>query len=243
MKMHSKFARARGAVAVGAAVLLSSCGGSDTTSETSYPFITPTLNSVRTYSEMYMDSSGSTINYILQTQVTSVNSDGSYTETTSSPDGVNTVNGITYGTPEDGSYNNQGRELSYTYPTSNGGTGTCTYDPRGSGPPFPVSVGQTWELQYTFSCNGSAPITYTQSGTVVDVESVTVPAGAFNALKFQSTLTWTDSEGTTRQDSVTNWRDIETLRSVKQLHIYTLSGPLPTGDYLVSLTQELQSTS
>jgi hypothetical protein len=101
MRMHLKFAHTRGCVAVGAAVLLGSCGGS----------------------------------------------------------------GVT-----------------------NGGTGTCTYDPNGSGPPFPVSVGQTWQLQYTLSCNGSAPITYTQDGTVVDAEPVTVPAGTFNALKFLSTL-------------------------------------------------------
>jgi hypothetical protein len=243
MRMHLKFAHTRGCVAVGAAVLLGSCGGSGMTSGTSYPFVTPALNSVRTYSETYMDSSGNTINYTLQTQITSVDPDGSYTETTSSPDGVNTIDGITYGTPINGSYNDQGQEINYTYPTSNGGTGTCTYDPNGSGPPFPVSVGQTWQLQYTLSCNGSAPINYTQDGTVVDAEPVTVPAGTFNALKFQSTLTWTDSEGTTRQNSVTNWRDIETLRSVKQLHTYTLSGTPPTGDYLVSSTQELQSTS
>jgi hypothetical protein len=226
-----------------AAVLLSSCGGSDEVTGTTYAFVAPVLNSVRTYSQTFMDSSDSTINYTLQTQITSVNPDGSYTETSSSPDGVNTVNGITYGTPEDGSFNNQGQELSFTYPTSDGGTGTCTYDPNGSGPPFPVSVGQTWQLQYTYSCNGGAPISYTQNGTVVDVESVTVPAGTFTALKFQSTITWTNAEGTTRQDSITNWRDIQTLRSVKREHTYTISGTPPAGTYLVSEIQELQSTS
>ena len=230
-------------LALSAAVLLSSCGGSDVMTGTTYQFITPVLNSERTYSETFMDSSSNTIDYALATQITSVNADGSYTQTSSSPDGVNTVDGITYGTPENGSYNNQGQELSFTYLTSNGSTGTCTFDPNGAGPPFPLTVGQTWQLQYTYSCNGDAPISYSQSGTVVDLESVTVPAGTFNALKLQSTLTWTNSEGTTRQESVTNWRDVETLRSVKQSITYTLSGTVPTGDYVVSETQELQSTS
>jgi hypothetical protein len=231
-------------VIVGAtAALLSACGGGDLTGETTYPFVTPVLDSVRTYSQTFVDSSGNTIDYALTTQITAVNSDGSYTEASSSPDGVNTVDGITYGTPENDSYNNQGQELGYTYPTSSGGTGTCTLDPHGAGPPFPLTVGETWQLQYTLSCNGNAPTSYTQSGTVVDVESVTVPAGAFNALKLQSTITWTNSEGTTRQENVTNWRDVETLRSVKESITITLSGTTPTGDYLVSETQELQSTS
>jgi hypothetical protein len=107
-------------------------------------------------------------NCTLTTQITSVNADGSYTEISSSPDGVNTVDGITFGTPENGSYNNEGQELSFTY---------------------------------------------TQNGTVVDLESVTVPAGTFNALKLQSTVTWTNADRTTRQESVTNWRDVEILRS------------------------------
>jgi hypothetical protein len=231
------------ALAVSALLSLSSCGGSDAMTGMTYPFVTPVLNSVRTYSESFMDSSNNTINYALTTQITSVNSDGSYTEASSSPDGVNTVDGITYGTPENGSYNNQGQELSFTYPTSSGGIGTCTFDPNGPGPPFPLTVNQTWQLQYSYSCNGNAPITYTQSGTVVDLESVTVPAGTFNALKLQSTLTWTNSQGTTRVESVTNWRDVETSRSVKQAITYTLSGAAPTGTYLVSETQELQSTS
>jgi hypothetical protein len=229
---------------VAAAVLLSSCGGGgDATPGTSYPFVAPVLNSVRTYSDSIKDSSGNTIDFTITTQVTSVISDGSYTETTSSPDGPNSVDGIAYGIPEDGIYNNQGQEISYSYPISAGGTGTCTFDPHGSGPPFPLSVGQTWQLPYTYSCNGSAPTSYVQSGTVSDLESVTVPAGTFNALKLQSTVTWTDSQGTTRQESVTNWRDVETLRSVKQVHTFTLSGTPPTGTYVVSETQELQSAS
>jgi hypothetical protein len=230
-------------LAVSAAVLLSSCGGSDVMTGTTYPFVTPVLNSVRIYSESVIDSSNNTIDFTLRTQITSVNSDGSYTETSSSPDGVNTVDGITYGTTQNGSYNNQGQERSFTYPASSGGTGTCTFDPNGPGPPFPLTVGQTWQLQYTYSCNGNAPTSYSQSGTVVDLESVTVPAGMFNALKLQSTLTWTNSEGTTRQESVTNWRDVQTLQSVKQSITYTLRGTAPTGDYVVSEALELQSTS
>ncbi|HTT06291.1 MAG TPA: hypothetical protein VMF64_13480 [Steroidobacteraceae bacterium] len=79
-------------------VLLGGCDGSDDgateTTGTTYPFIAPALDSMRTYNETFIDSSNNTINYALATQITSVNSNGSYTESSSSPDGVNTVDGL-----------------------------------------------------------------------------------------------------------------------------------------------------
>jgi hypothetical protein len=54
------------------------------------------------------------------------------------------------------------------------------------------------------------PVSYTQSGSVVDVEAVTVPVGTFTAIKLQSTVTWTSPGGATRTQTVTNWRDVAT---------------------------------
>ena len=79
-----------------------------------------------------------------------------------------------------------------------------------------MAGGVTWTLDYTFGCGTQGAIAYVQNGTVVDVESVTVPAGTFNAIKLQSTITWTDALGTTRVQTVTNWRDVLTLGSVKE---------------------------
>jgi carbohydrate-binding DOMON domain-containing protein len=81
--------------------------------------------------------------------------------------------------------------------------------PKKSDPQTPASV---------------APITYSQMGSVIDVELVTVPAGTFSAIKLQSTLTWTDTLGTTRTQTVTNWRDVATSIWVKEEISYAYSG-------------------
>jgi hypothetical protein len=86
-------------------------------------------------------------------------------------------------------------------------------------------------------------VSYTQQGTMVDVESITVPAGTFTALKLQSTVTWTDAGGTTRIQTIINWRDTATLYSLKQQISIAVSGNLPTTGYPVSRSIELQSIS
>ena len=85
--------------------------------------------------------------------------------------------------------------------------------------------------------------TYEQTGSVVDVESVTVPAGTFSALKLQSTVTWTDSQGTTRTETVTNWRDTATSHSVKENITVVVGGTPPTTGYPVSRKYVLESIS
>jgi hypothetical protein len=220
-------------------------GGGDETSAMggpAYGFATPVLNSIRNYTLTSKDSENSGVDIPITMQITAVNADGSFNESSVS-NGVVTVNGISFGLPEYGSFNSQGQELSLTYPTSGGGTGMCTFDPHGAGPPFPIMVGQTWTLEYSYTCNGGVPISYTQNGTVVDVETVTVPGGTFSALKLESTLTWTDANGTTHQENVSNWRDVATLRSVKEVRQFSVSGTPPAGAVLVSEQLELQSTS
>jgi hypothetical protein len=107
-----------------------------------------------------------------------------------------------------------------------------------------VQVGQTWQIEYTLSCDdGAATISYQQQGSVVDVESLTVPAGTFTALKLQSTLDWTDAQGTTRSETITNWRDTKTLYTLKQQIAITVSGTPPVNGYAVSRTLELESIS
>jgi hypothetical protein len=86
-------------------------------------------------------------------------------------------------------------------------------------------------------------VSYAQTGTVVDDESVTVPAGTFNAIKLESTLTWTDAQGTRRTQTVINWRDVLTSISVKQSISIAYSGTLPTTGYAVSREIILQKRS
>jgi hypothetical protein len=173
---------------------------------------------------------------------TAVNADGSYVVLQADPNHESViVNGTTYGiTTESVSVNNSGQETSYSYTDSSGSDVTCTFNPHGAGPNYPIAAGDTWTLSYSVSCGNSAPIDYVQSGSVVDMETVTVPAGSFQALKLQSTLTWTVG-GTTRTQTITNWRDSVSSISVKESISTAYSGTPLSGGYPIESAVELVS--
>jgi hypothetical protein len=233
-----------------AVLALVSCGGGGSGGATnnpgmgtSYTFVAPVLNSTRNYSETIMDNSNNTIAISFSDTVMTVNADGTYVVLFQPSNPSVIVNGTNYGgPPETESLNTSGQETVQVY--TNGGTAfTCNFEPHGSGPDYPLQVGMTWSLDYTYGCNGGALTSYVQSGTVSDVESVTVPAGTFSAIKLQSTLTWTDGEGTTRTQTITNWRDVATSVSVKQEISIAYSGTPPTTGYAVSREILLESIS
>jgi hypothetical protein len=230
-------------------VALSGCGGGDGNdpgSGTAYPFVPPLVNSTRSYSETIVDNANSSILIGYTQTVTAVAADGTITEMQQSTTGSSTiVDGTNYAPlAETETYDgSSGQETSYTYTAASGDTVTCTYDPRDGGPDFPLRVAQTWTIDYTFACGSETPVTYQQTGSVVDVESVTVPGGTFTALKLQSTVTWTDLQGTTRTQTITNWRDIATSHSVKEDITIAVSGTLPTTGYPVSREILLESIS
>jgi hypothetical protein len=232
-------------------VAATGCGGgsgsgvSSSGSGQSYDFVPPPINSVRSYSETVVDNSNNTIDESFTVTVTALNSDGTYVELSEDPSHNSVfVNGTNYSIlTETESLNDSGQETSYVYTAAGGGLVTCTYDPHGDGPNFPLSVGNTWTLDYTLACGSGSPVSYSQVGSVADVESVTVPAGTYSAIKLQSTVTWTDSGGTTRTQTVTNWRDVATLISVKEQISIAYSGILPTTGYAVSREILLQTSS
>ena len=78
---------------------------------------------------------------------------------------------------------------------------------------------------------------------MLDVETVTVPAGTYSALKLQSVETWTNAAGTTYTDTITNWRDINTLYSVQETITRVLGGTLPANGDAVSIQTVLQSAN
>jgi hypothetical protein len=227
-------------------VILASCGGGDSgngSGATSYAFVPPALNSQRLYSETITDNDNSTIDISYTETVTAQNADGSYVvlqqNTSATPvlvDGVNWA--VQNETVQD---NSDGQVTSYSYVNGGGTTVTCTEIPHGAGPDYPLAVGMSWSLSYQFSCDNGTPVAYVQSGTVVDLESVTVPAGTFSALMLQSTLTWTDSQGTQRTQTITNWRDTSSSVSVKQSVTIAYAGTLPSSAYAVSREIELTS--
>jgi hypothetical protein len=93
------------------------------------------------------------------------------------------------------------------------------------------------------TCGTATPVNHTQTGAVVDVESVTVPAGTFTAVKLQSTDVWTDVNGTTITQTAFNWRDVDTTFSVQRTITRAYSGTLPTNGYEVTAQVVLQSTN
>jgi hypothetical protein len=210
---------------------------------TTYEYVAPPVGFARNYRQTIIDNEGNTINETFSETVTTVNSDGSYVvlqedTTGSSP----VVDGTTYTIPtETIEFNNESQETSYTALEANGTVESCTYDPNGAGPGYPLTVGNSWTLTYTLTCGTAAPVEYTQTGNVLDVESVTVPAGTYTAIKLQSTISWTTASGTSITQTITNWRDIDTLFSVQQNITRVYGGTLPATGYEVSETIQLTS--
>ncbi len=239
-----EYSRIAAAAALTASVAACNSGGGNPP-PSSYHFIAPAVGFERNYRQTIVDNDNNTITETYSLSVTAVNSDGSYVllqeDTTGS---MPIVNGTTYSIPtETIEVNNESQETAYTALESDGGVESCTYDPHGPGPGYPLAVATTWTLQYSLTCGTAAAIQYAQDGNVLDVESVTVPAGTYTAIKLQSTLTWTNADGTTITQTTTNWRDIDTLFSVQQNITRVYSGTLPSTGYTVSETIELTSES
>jgi hypothetical protein len=226
---------------------VSGCGGGrgeDSGTGRAYAFVPPVVNSTRTYDETIVDNANNSIAIGYTQTVTAVATDGTVTEMQQSTMGSSTiVDGTNYAplTETETYAAGSGQETSYTYTDAAGDAILCTYDPRDGGPEFPLRVGQTWTIDYTFACGSENPVTYQQTGTVVDVETVTVPAGTFDALKLQSTVTWTNLQGTMRTETVTNWRDVATSHSVKEDLTIAVSGTLPSTGYPISREIVLKS--
>ena len=227
------------------AASLSGCGGGSSSDGKSalYKFVTPPVKSQRLYAETITDNQHNAILLSYTQTVTAVAADGSYTLVQQAANNQSqVVDGTTYSLQNETlSVNGSGQTTAYTYAAPGGVPITCTYTPNWPGPDFPVAVGVTWTLDYTFGCDTQAPIAYVQNGTVVDAESITVPAGTFNAIKLQSTISWTDALGTMRTQTVTSWRDVLTLVSVKESVTIAYAGTLPSTGYPLAEETVLQS--
>ncbi len=238
--------------------VVTSCGGGGSTgggstSVTAYNYVAPPVNSTRIYNKTIIDNSANTINIAISDTTTTVNPDGSSVVLVDNPNNNTvTVNGTTYVVPhtETDNVNKSGQTVSTSNTPTGGATTTCTFSPNNGSADYPLVIGQAWSITDTETCVSSAPTTtttYTHTGSVIDVESVTVPAGTYSAVKLQTTGTWTNSSGTAIQ-TLTNWRDASTGISVKQVATISYSGIAPYGytgivpnGYPVSFTMELQS--
>jgi len=226
-----------------AAALIQGCGGGGGgDSNQSFPFITPKIGSVSQYTITTIDDSNNSIITTMQNTVTSSNQDGSYQLSSLDPSGNTVVvNGRNYSiVPEQITEDASGQVLSFVANPGTPSAESCTDSPHGAGPDYPLYVGEAWDIAYSESCSNGENTAYTQSGQVVDIEAVSVPAGTFTALRFESTLQWTSRAGTITTESITAWRDSVTSVLVKRQIQYSYTGTPPQSGYPVSATIVLQ---
>ncbi len=214
------------------------CGGESSGPTASYAFAPPPMSSQRTYAVTDVNPTSTSVNTVIQT-VTKVNPDGSFSYHEDVPPGI-PINGPNY-QPGDYTDDSSGHLLTFTpivgFP--------CTATPRGPGPIFPVTVGEKWQWMYGYLCappGSLVPVPlYTETGSVADIESITVPAGTFAAVKLQSTITWQTglcNGGCT--ETLTLWLSVANGELVKSTanYNYGTSGTLTT-TALLSETREL----
>jgi hypothetical protein len=232
-------------LAMSISCVLAACGGSGSSGSgssaaTNYNFVIPAVNTQLTYDETLVDNSDNTINLSYTQTVVAKNANGTFVVFQNDPANNSvTVDGTNYSVvPETITLTSSGQILS----TVNQNTQiTCTNVPFGEGPVYPISVGKNWSTNFAVTCGSGPSISYYHFGNVVDLETVTVPAGTFSALKLASGIDFTDANGTTHSVTTTTWRDAATGIIVQQQAIYGYGGTPQTSGYVVSSGLELAS--
>jgi hypothetical protein len=231
-----------------AAALLSACGGggvspaAPASAAATYRFAPPKAGEHLVYADQQVDTLNNTLNRAVVDDVTAVNADGTFAVHEEDPSHDHIVSGAVDQTlyPTDFNYTAGGQPASMTIAR---GTATVHCAFQGSqGAPAMLAVGTGWNTQYTETCDGGAGVTYTQTGTLAGIETITIAAGTFSAYKFVSTTTWT-ANGITRTESATRWRDASgsDARTLKVVRSFTYSGGTPAAGSPVSASRELQS--
>jgi hypothetical protein len=209
---------------------LAACGGNGDSTPPAPPplpqtfsYVAPTLGATDTWTRTLTDSLGTSVSLQLRQRVTQANPDGSEVWTYDDPTAVvESHDGLTFRTtPQVDDVASNGNVVDYTNTHVDGTQVTCTYG-RGTtstadanaarvtelaarrGESF--SIGQTWTSVYTISCAGQAPVSYQATASVIGYETVTVPAGTFQAVKETVVLTFVDN-GISSTSSTTLWRD------------------------------------
>ncbi|CAG2144350.1 hypothetical protein LMG19282_02565 [Cupriavidus campinensis] len=135
--------------------------------------------------------------------------------------------------------------LSRTYTNGN----VCTYSPKRALYDMPLYVGKSWTGSWNYACQ----MGYTEKGAVVGnvqaYESVTTPAGTFNALRIAFTVTYTNSNdiqlpngntgNATYKETILGWWAPELGRIVKWQSNYSYAAGFSNPTYMTTYTQVL----
>lgn len=245
-----KFHRAASLASACAALAACGGGGSDAVSSsppagaTSYAQVAPTVGSLDTFANVTVDEAGNTIARTYEERVTRSASDGSYQLAQDDPNAqVLTVNGVTYRydpTLRDfGGKSSNYAQVKSVATLPDGSPSTCTWATTSGGHPRPFFVGQTWTTSYTVSCPGTVTA-YVATGSVDAVESITVAAGTFTALRLHVATSWSTAGGEDVVEQVQAWVDpAHSFFTLKNITTYQRTGTVPA-HHVASMTTELQ---
>lgn len=211
-----------------------------------YTFVTPTLGGQVTYKNTLIDNLNNTLNRTFIRKITAVNGDGSFSYSNYDPSYNSYTTGVVNHTlyPEAINANSVGQTINVTYTPYNGSLTTVTYTPHSGGVPSPLTLGQSWTYSFTQAySNSSTIINYSESGSFIGTESITVPAGTFTAYKFQRVATYLRPDGVAVTETVTTWKNTSGTFSpfLKSVATYGFSGAAPPQGSTVSDTNELMS--
>ena len=182
----------RTASLIASLVLLTACGGGGDgsggggTSGVSYKYTAPVQGQTQTYSVQVTDVAGHSATYTYMDTITQVNADGSYSNSDKIlSGGTYTLDGANYvQDPSSANFDSAGRIIHYEDATLTPPQ-ICNDTYPQDGRPSVVAQGQSWDWTQLVSCdNGAYQATQTLTTTFEGIESVTVPAGTFNAYKF-----------------------------------------------------------
>ena len=107
-----------------------------------------------------------------------------------------------------------------------------------------MQQGQSWVDNITVNCNDSSTNgSHIQNWTFVGMETVTVPAGTFNAHKFQTVGTDYSNQNGSYFYNATTWLDSSSAysRMVKDFTQYIYAGNTTPGGTLSTVERDLAS--
>jgi len=219
------------AALLAAGASLAACGGSGDAGPPPPPppqpqtfsYAPPPLGTSDTWTRTLTDSVGTSVLLQLRQRVTQANADGSEAWTYDDPTAVDEIHdGVTFRTtPQVDDIAANGNTVDYTNTHVDGTQVTCTYGQPTTGTAIAnagrvtalaarrgesFSIGQSWTNSYSISCAGQATVNYQAVVDVPGYETVTVPAGTFQAVKQTVHLTWVDN-GVAGTSDMTLWRD------------------------------------
>ncbi len=206
------------------AVLISGCGGgggggsSNSGAASSASVATSFGPVVRAYGDAWTR---------LVTNVTNAGS-SSTTSTIHSVDGINADSSFALGITDSSLLPTDSATLAPDGSTLQGGG--CIYSPAQQLYSFPLSVGKTWNINYTYACTGAPTLTYAGTANVVDRETLSTPAGSWDTLKITYSLTATGNPTTTWTDNTTCWWAIAIGINVQCQTSSTYSGTVFASD-------------